>query len=294
VQRCIQTAPDDPACLGKASARCRSAVTGFVGVDAKQAAAVRKRCGGALALADVLAPAGLGYGTLACDDGAGSDSLDDLATCVVGEHACRGAALFELLQPRAKELMRLPGMNAATLDTIVCLPDHGGDGAAVGDPAGEGKAVESCAAAIVKSGTSFVKKRLARMAKCADALFTCVQLKPGDGACLAKARARCDAGQATSAAEERTLARSVTNRCREDVVAYATLRAARAANLDALASACAAVGVPALATLADYQQCVVRADACRIDGVLAVQAPRLAELLALVGRPFGSGQCPAR
>jgi hypothetical protein len=31
VHRCIQTAPDDPACLGKASARCRSAIAGFAG-----------------------------------------------------------------------------------------------------------------------------------------------------------------------------------------------------------------------------------------------------------------------
>ena len=36
-------------------------------------------------------------------------SLDDLVGCVVGEHGCRSAALFEVLQPRAKELMRLPG-----------------------------------------------------------------------------------------------------------------------------------------------------------------------------------------
>ena len=59
-----------------------------------------------------------------------------------------------------------------------------------------------------------MKKRLARVAKCADGLFTCVQLKPDDGACLAKARARCDAGEAASAAEERKLASTMTSRCR--------------------------------------------------------------------------------
>ena len=195
------------------------------------------------------------------------------------------------MQPRAKELLRLPGMNAATLDTIVCLPDHGGDGAAVGDPGGQGKAVDACAGAIVKAGTSFVKKRLARMAKCADGIFTCVQLAPGNGACLAKARVTCDQGQATSATEERTLTKSVAGRCAETSIAYATLRAASAANLDALADACAAVGVPTLTTLADYQQCVLRADACRVEGVLTVQAPRVAELLGAVGRSFGSPYC---
>jgi hypothetical protein len=70
---------------------------------------VRKRCGGTLALADVLAPAGLGYGALSCDDGASAESIEDLVACVVGEHACRGTELFELLQPRAKELMRCRG-----------------------------------------------------------------------------------------------------------------------------------------------------------------------------------------
>jgi len=291
VQRCIQTKPDDALCLAKAAGRCRSVIDGFAQLDTKQSAALRKRCGGALALADVLAPAGLGYGWLGCGEDVVAETLDDLIACVVGEHACRGASLFEMLQPRAKELMRLPGMNAATLDTIVCLPDHGGDGDAVGDPTGQGKAVDTCATAIVKAGTSFVKKRLARMAKCADGLFSCVQLSPNDGACLAKARTKCDQGRATSAAEERTLTSAVAGRCSEGTVAYATLRAARAANLDALADACTAVGVPTLATLADYQQCVLRADSCRVEGVLAIQAPRVAELLANVGRPFGSAYC---
>jgi hypothetical protein len=289
VQRCIQTKPDDPLCLAKAGLKCRGVIEGFARLDVKQGAAIRKRCGGAFALGDVLAPAGLGFSWLGCDDDA--ETLDDLVACVVGEHACRGAGLFEILQPRAKELMRLPGMNAATLDTIVCLPDHGGDGDAVGDPAGTGKAVDACTGAIVKAGTSFVKKRLARMAKCVDGIFSCVQLAPNDGACLAKARTKCDQGQAASAAEERTLTSNVAGRCNESVVAYATLRAASAANLDALVDACAAVGVPDLATLADYQQCVLRADACRVEGVLAVQAPRVSELLAAVGRGFGSAYC---
>ena len=143
----------------------------------------------------------------------------------------------------------------------------------------------------MKTGTSFVRKRLARFAKCADALFSCVQLAPDNGACLAKARTRCDQSHAATAADERKLGSTITERCGEHVIAYATLRAARAANLDALAAGCAAVGVPALASLADYQQCVLRADGCRIDDVLAVQAPRIAELLAVVGRAFGNPYC---
>jgi len=291
VQRCIQIKPEDPGCLQKASGRCRSALDALTVVDGRTGATLRKRCGGTLALADVLGPAGLGYAALACDEAGAARSLDDLVDCVVGEHACRAATLFEVLQPRAKELMRLPGMSAATLDTIVCLPDHGGDGDTVGDPAGQGKAVEACASAIVKAGTSFVRKRLERQAQCVDGLFSCVQLAPNNGACLPKARARCDQGQATTAAEERKLTSAVAGRCGERVIAYATLRAARAANLDALAGACAAVGVPALDTLADYQQCVLRADACRVEGILRVQAPRVAELMGVVGRSFGNADC---
>ena len=291
VLRCIQTKPDDPSCLDTAALRCRGALAGFARADGKQAAALRKRCGGAVELADVLAPEGLGYATLGCGDEVVARSLDDLVECVIGEHACRGAILFALLQPRAKELLRLPGMNAATVDRIACLPDHGGDGAAVGDPAGQGKAVDACAKTIVKTGTGFVRKRLARFAKCADALFSCVQLAPDNGACLAKARARCDQAMAATAADERKLGSTITKRCGEHVIAYATLRAARAANLDALAAGCAAVGVPALESLADYQQCVLRADSCRTDDVLAVQAPRIAELLAVVGRAFGNPYC---
>jgi hypothetical protein len=138
---------------------------------------------------------------------------------------------------------------------------------------------------------------MTRLGLCMDALFTCVQLKPNDARCLAKARARCDGGASAasgpqaSAVEERALASAVGARCNESVIAYASLRAARAANLDALAGACAAVGVPALDTLADYQQCLLRAEACRVEGVLRVQAPRIAELLGVVGRSFGSPYC---
>jgi cysteine-rich repeat protein len=292
VQHCIQTQPGDAACLAKAAARCQSVLRALETLDVKTAAALHKRCGGRLRLADVLSAAGLGYAAFAPECGEDGD-LDDLIACVVGEHACRAGMLFEMEQPRAKEMMRLPGMNASMLDTVVCLPDHGGDGETLGDPTGAGKAVDLCAGAIVKAGTGFVRKRLARLARCMDGLFTCVQLKPNDGACLAKARARCDAGDAASTVEERALTSAVAARCNESVVAYASLRAARAANLDALADACRRVGVPALDTLADYQQCLLRADACRVEGVVRLQAPRMAELLGLVGRRFGGDHCEA-
>jgi cysteine-rich repeat protein len=294
VQRCVQTLPDDAACLTKAAVRCDNALAALAKADAKAAASVRKRCGGTLGFADVLGAAGLGFGALACLDGGAAEHLDEWVGCVVGAHGCEGARVFELLQPRAKELLRLPGMHAARLDAVVCLPDHGGDGAGVGDPAGLGKAVDVCGGAIVKAGSAFVKKRLARRAKCADALFTCAQLAPGDPACLAKARARCDLAATASAADERALGAGIAKRCNETTIAYATLRVAGAANLDALASSCAAVGVPALDSLADYQQCVARSEVCRVATLLELQAPRVAELLAVAGRTFDRAACGGR
>lgn len=291
VQRCVQTLPADAACLAKAAARCDNALAALAKADTKAAASVRKRCGGALAFGDLLAGAGLGFATQACVDDGAAEHLDELIGCVVGAHGCEGARAFEMLQPRAKELLRLPGMNAARLDAVVCLPDHGGDGADVGDPAGLGKAVDACGGAIVKAGSAFVKKRLARQAKCADALFTCVQLAPGNSTCLAKARVRCDQAAAASAADERTLATGIAKRCNETTVAYATLRAAGAANLDALTASCASVGVASLDDLADYQQCVLRGEACRVATLLRLQAPRVAELLGVVGRTFDGATC---
>lgn len=291
VHRCVQTLPDDAACLAKAAARCDNALAALAKADTKAAASVRKRCGGTLGFADVLGASGLGFGARACLDGGAAEHLDELIGCVVGAHGCEGARVFELLQPRAKELLRLPGMNAARLDTVVCLPDHGGDGDGVGDPAGLGKAVDACGGAIVKAGSAFVKKRLARQAKCADALFTCVQLAPGNPACLGKVRTRCDQAAAASAADERALAAGIAKRCNETTIAYATLRAAGAANLDALAASCATVDVPALDTLADYQQCVLRSEACRVATLLELQAPRVAELLAVAGRSFDRASC---
>jgi hypothetical protein len=294
VQRCIQTLPDDAECLAKAAARCRSALGALDAFDLKTAASIHTRCGGRLALADVLSGAGVGYASVAasCGDDADRD-LDELAACVVGEHACRAATLFELVQPRARELMRVPEMSAAMVDRAVCLPDHGGDGDGFSDPSGIGKAVDVCATAIVKAGTTFVRKRMTRLTACADALFSCIQLKPDDGACLAKARLRCEAGAAAAGVDERAVTSAIGARCNESVIGYASLRAARAANLDALASACAAVAVPALDTLADYEQCLVRAETCRLEDVLRLQAPRIAEMLAVAGRTFGTPYCSA-
>jgi cysteine-rich repeat protein len=294
VQRCVQTVPDDAVCLAKAAARCDNALGALAKADTKAAASVRKRCGGTLGFADVLGGAGLGFGTLPCAGDGAAEHLDELIGCVVGAHGCEGARVFEMLQPRAKELLRLPGMNAARLDAVVCLPDHGGDGIGVGDPIGLGKAVDACGAAIVKAGTAFVKKRLARQAKCADALFTCVQLAPADAACLTKARARCDHAAAATAAVERALGTGITKRCNETTIAYATLRAAGAANLDALGASCDAVGVPVLESLADYQQCVLRSEACGVATLLELQAPRVAELLAVAGRTFDRAACGGR
>ncbi|MCC6849054.1 MAG: exo-alpha-sialidase [Deltaproteobacteria bacterium] len=292
VHRCVQTRPGDGACLAKAGTRCRNALAALATTDEKQSVGVRRRCGGNVPLADLLAPAGLGYAGTAC--GAEAESLDDLLVCVIGAHACASSGILAILQPRVKELLRLPGMNASTLDSVACLPDHGGDGESVGDPGGAGKTLDACTAAIVKAGTGFARKRLARLAKCVDGLFACVQTASDDGACLTKARAKCEQGGVASVAEEGSLARTVAARCGEALIPYATLRAAPAANLAALDAACAAVGVPELTSLADYQRCVVRSDACRVEALVAAQAPRAEELLAVVGRSLASPACSAR
>lgn len=290
--RCVQTKPGDPACLAKVGVRCSSASAAFTRTERRQSAAVTRACSGTVAFADLLAPAGLGYGGTPC--GADAATFDDVVACIVGVHECGSAGIFEILQPRAKELLRLPDTNAATLDSVTCLPDHGGEGAALGDPRGRGRILGACATAIVKAGSSFARKQLVRRAKCADRLFTCAQLAPGDRTCLAAARSRCEREAAAAASEERGLAAALARYCSEPLVPYATLRAAPAANLDALGAACASVGVAALDSLADYRQCLLRSGTCRVEALLTAQAPRFVELLAAAGGATADGDCGRR
>jgi len=68
-------------------------------------------------------------------------------------------------------------------------------------------------------------------------------------------------------------------------IPFATLKSTDAANIVALAAECAALGVPALDTLADYEKCLEQRHVCFAEDVLRFEAPRGEGLLPIV-RPM--------
>jgi cysteine-rich repeat protein len=209
------------------------------------------------------------------------------------QHECYAEKLLEVQEPRAMELMRFAGVNATAL--LPCLVDHGGNGENLNDPKGAGKAVESCEKTIKKTGIKFVSKKLKSLQKCADAVFTCVQTKPGETKCMDKANATCTKELDKIAQEEAKIGPAIDKKCADSEIAYAVLGASNAANLDALAMECALYGVGSLSTLADYKQCVFQQHECRVEELVRFEVPRAEELFGALTPPVDlrSAFCPA-
>ncbi len=173
-------------------------------------------------------------------------------------------------------------------DTIVdradpdCAPPADAAGAGVGD-ATVGKAVAKCAKAIRKVGAKLASNRLKQLGACEKAVADCVQLKPGDAACLAKAQAKCAKARIGSASAEAKLAGPITTACGEPTVATSHLLADVGLGFDDETSACKGRGVGTVATVTDVAACVLRQQACMAERALGAAVPRARELLVLGG-----------
>ena len=199
---------------------------------------------------------------------------------------------------RARRSATTASTTTATRSSIapirLALPTGGGLG--IGDTV-KGKALVKCAGALQKAGAKLEAKRLARLQKCVDAAFACAQVKNGDSACFAKARGGCDKAFAALAADEATFAANVTKKCGAPAVAAADLTEIHGLGYTTQGATCTGLGAATPTDAASVAACVARAHACRADAALGVEAPRAAEMLALVGHqaselpclPSGSG-----
>lgn len=286
---CVQTKPGDAGCLAKGTAFCAKEKGKLVGADQKLAGAIGKACGG-LATGDLLGAAGVGAAgaSVACA-GLGATSVTDLASfvaCQLDAMACTAADVAEGQQPRLLQLLTLAGSD---LNDSPCLDLGTGTGGDVGD-AQLGKTVDACRAAIAKAGQTFVASRVKGLNGCAAAATICVQTKPADTGCLAKAGATCTKLFATRAADAGKLHDAIAAKC--GGVAFPTLAAASGLDLAGLGTRCAALGIASVDTLAHYGDCLERIAVCATDGATVVAVPRIAELLHGVGQPFGESFCP--
>jgi hypothetical protein len=129
---------------------------------------------------------------------------------------------------------------------------------------------------------------------CVDGLFTCVVTKAGDQQCIDKANTSCGKNLAKIPVAGDKLATDIDKRCAEKSIRFAILRTATGANLDALAPECSTFGVPAIGSIADYEECLFRQHSCRTEELLRFQAPRAEVLLGLLTPPvtLQSDFCP--
>jgi hypothetical protein len=172
------------------------------------------------------------------------------------------------------------------LERALCIADVGGADPAA-PPLENARAVDGCMRAVRRAGRAFARHRLATLQSCLAAHAAC--LKPSaNGACAARAEQTCAARKARLGGDEARLSSSVRRACA--ALDFAVLRSEAGANLDGEAARCASFGVPALQSLADYEQCIARQHACAVDELLRFQAPRADDWIG--GWPAPAVACP--
>jgi len=165
-----------------------------------------------------------------------------------------------------------------------CAAAANGLGLGAGGDATGTKMLLKCGLTIATGGAKLGAGLTKALQACADGVFACVQTKPGDAGCLAKARAKC--AKATGGLVATTGIRAkfrdkVAQAC--GLVPSATVVDAAGLGYGAEAARCAALGVPALTSLDAIGTCIDRAHVCRAVELFASRTPRARELLTLGG-----------
>jgi hypothetical protein len=293
--KCIQTKADPAqrdACTLGAGEKCGKDLAKADAARATFNGSVLKRCG-LLGIGDLRGAAGLGFDAVAGECAGPADSIGGITACIGEQHRCQAAKLYELAQPRARELMHVAGIGAGSFPLLTCLTDYNGGGQDLDQEATNGKLLEKCSKAIAKTAGVYVNKKLKSLEKCVDKLFTCAVVKAGDAACGTKANAVCTSAFGAIINAESTLRAALQKSC--GALDYTgVLAPAVGANLGVLASECASFGVAAPDTFPLYVNCLARQHGCRTEDLLRFQSPRASELLAGTSPPitFPSTQCP--
>lgn len=287
VLTCVETKPDDGACLTKAEGKCTKQLGKVAKAETKLTDTIIKKCGalGADAMTDV---DGLGFAQLAvaCDEvGVTLTDTASIAVCLVAHHECAVERLYGTQVPRAGALLRLVD---SSLGPPSCLEDRGGDSENVGDPA-VGKALGKCAKSLAKAGQKLAKGELKLLAQCAVKMFSCAQKKPDDVACIAKARATCQKALGKRDAAVAKALKALAKKC--GGIPFGTLASATGLDVDDLAPTCADVGVGSVADIEDYELCLAREHVCTSEALMRLELPRFAEMLSIAGAQAGSAFC---
>ena len=298
--KCIQTkaAVDQRnSCLAGGGERCRKDVAKADAARATFTASVLKRCT-QVSAGDMRGNGGIGFDLVTDACSGPADTVASIAACIAEQHQCETVKLFEAMQPRARELMRVSGVGPGAFPALACLADYGGGAQDLDQEATIGKLLAKCAKGAAKAAAGFATKKLKGLETCVDKHFTCVTSRAGDPSCRASANTACARQLAVITAAQSSLRDALQKSC--GALDYpSTLALAAGANLGTgaggtLANECTTYGVAAPTTFASYVDCVVRQHGCRTEALLRFEAPRASELLAGASPPitFPSAQCP--
>lgn len=314
---CIQLQPGDAGCLAGAKELCARELAWLAGGEASGPPAdFLGQAGPSCAdvdLAGMLDAAALGHGLRSCTDfGITPATTSDVLRCVARQHACEVATTLGAAVPRAAELLAAGGVNAADVPCLAAGADGGGRGvgasgaSAAGDrerPVGRhgahaapprtgrrtvttnARAATTCQEAIGWAGQWFLRDYLKFLRPCLDAAWACA---PGDAACRAAANALCTTQLERIRGAEHSVFAALSDTVRASCGNTRTLPAADLLGVTGLgfsarSTACATLGVDALAGAADVAACVVAAHDCAAQRLAAREVPRIEDLLKNAG-----------
>jgi hypothetical protein len=149
------------------------------------------------------------------------------------------------------------------------------------DPA-RAKVASKCSATIARTGAKVANETLDALRDCARPLMKCAQTKPGDFACLARARKGCNAQLAAAAAEQTRLVDVIARKCASDL-SLSEMRDARGLGFATIDDACASAFGVDVTDAISLGRCLAMHHACTIERAFAVAMPRAAGLLEFAG-----------
>jgi hypothetical protein len=289
---CIQTRPADSACRLLATDACTRSLAKLVPATTALAPALARSCGTpAVTSTQLLAAFGVGFGgeTEPCArrDAAPLAGVDDVATCVERQHACAVDRALGAAVPRAAELLAFAGRNVAS--EFPCL-GSGADGGNAGVAPSDRKALRRCDDAIQRATQRLMRARQKKLQSCAAPVFTCVQTKPNDGGCLARARSKCAAAFGDLPGFDAALASSIARAC--GAVDAADLTSASGLGFGSRAGRCAALGSGGAGSADAIAACLVRELRCRTHQLAENETPRLRELIGTGGQSLAPTVTP--
>jgi len=296
IAACVQTKGSDPACLIKAADGCNTSIANLGAFDTdKQAGTVLENiitdfCR-SLSPTELFDDEGGPLFSLITDP-CKNRFIQNLESCIFDESNCAAEKMFHVQMPRARDLLATAGVTVgnAINSPKSCLPLESGSGAL--SDAKAGKALLGCQKSADKAGVSFAAKARGALAKCADAVMTCAQIKRTQK-CVDSAAKLCTKQFLTVDDAQQKVQDAVTKACTK--IPPADLFDVDGGDVGALATVCNGVGVSSLTTVDDYASCVARLERCQVEESISFTVPRINEFLTATsqGITLPSAFCPA-